>query len=157
MILRVLQKYPGDLNIYINSGSSKIVEEFTKHAQNWEDIGKIGIANKDIMKACIALMRAQSGQTKIKATSREGTKNAHKLAKRGATSGDFEIIDYTVPGPFRITGAKLSKLTQTLIYCGIQEKKNMPNRRGATINLDITRCAVEENTGTLPTDGKIWM
>ena len=62
-----------------------------------------------------------------------------------------------VPGPFRITGAKLSKITQTLIYCGIQEKKNMPNRRGTTINLDITRYAIEENTGTLPTDGKIWM
>ena len=39
MILRVLQKCPGDLNIFINSGSSKIVEGFTKHSQNWEDIG----------------------------------------------------------------------------------------------------------------------
>ena len=157
IVLRVLQKCPDDQDICINSGSSKIVEGFTKHAQSWEDIGWIGIANKDLMKACIALMRARSGQTKIKATSKEGVKNAHKLAKKGTTSGDLEIIDCTVPDPFKITGAKLSKMTQALIYRGIREKKNMPNRRGTTINLDITRFAIEDNTGTLPTDGKIWM
>ena len=44
MMLRVIQKCSENLNVCINSRSSKIVKGFTKHAWNWEDCGWIDTA-----------------------------------------------------------------------------------------------------------------
>ena len=54
---------------------------------------------------------------------------------------------------FNITGAQLSKMTQTLAYQGICETRH---KQGMTCMVDITRYTVEDAFGSLPSDEVIW-
>ncbi|KIM72046.1 hypothetical protein PILCRDRAFT_82226 [Piloderma croceum F 1598] len=57
---------------------------------------------------------------------------------------------------FHLTGAQLSHVSQALVYKGICELSKAQQRLATTINLDITRHAVQSMTGSLSTDATIW-
>ena len=76
-----------------------------------------------------------------------------------AASHEDEIFDELITeiNPrFNLTGAQLSKMTQTLAYQGICEMKKLRYKQGMACMLDITRYAAEEAFGSLPSDKAIW-
>jgi hypothetical protein len=65
-------------------------------------------------------------------------------------------MNLSAPEKFVHTGSKISALTQSDLYKGILEKRQTPERQTTSIQLDITRWAVNDLSGKLPTDEKIW-
>jgi len=64
--------------------------------------------------------------------------------------------DTMYPPNFEVVGAKLNAMMQALLYQDILEWEKVPQRRGTTICLDMTRHAVQDLSGFLPSDSRIW-
>lgn len=147
-------------HLEIPSDSQISIEGLTKSLQRWEDNGWVGVENREILQAAASHMRARVGQTiftKVKGHSGVvGNDEADALAKKG-TQTQLEIgPDLSPARGFYEEGAKLSEASQALLYRDIMEKKQVPWRKGTTINLDITRWAVADLNESLPTDRNIW-
>ncbi|TDL17429.1 ribonuclease H-like protein [Rickenella mellea] len=146
--------------LHIMSDSTYVIDGLTENLHAWEDRGWIGVSNKDLMQATAARLRLRGNITifqKVKGHSGDvGNDGADREAAKGAEKETADDIDLTVPKNFVISGAKLSKMTQALLYKGIMERKTRTIRRGTTICLDMTRYAVQEISKSLPTDSKIW-
>ena len=87
-----------------------------------------------------------------------GNREARKLALEAASRKD-EIFDEPITEidpRFNLTGAQLSKMTQTLAYQGICETKKCRYKQGMACMLDVTRYAVEEAFRSLPSNEAIW-
>ena len=111
-----------------------------------------------VYKKAAAMLRIHGGDTRFrKAERREpGLASVLHSAEEGLEKADATNIDPAVPENFEMTGAKLSTMTQALLYQGIFEREKVPQRRGTTICLDMTRHAVYDLSGFLPSDNKIW-
>jgi len=79
------------------------------------------------------------------------------LAKEGANKDEEDPIDLTIPDEFDVQGPKLNTLTQAITYRGIKESKKAPMRQSTKENLQKTRDAIHEYTGSLETDKTIWL
>ena len=76
-----------------------------------------------------------------------------------ATSHEDKVFDEPITEidpRFNLTGAQLTKMTQMLAYQGICETKKLRYKQGIACMLNITRYAVEEAFGSLPSDEAIW-
>jgi hypothetical protein len=78
------------------------------------------------------------------------------LAAEGSSLPHEDNMDLTAPTKFIHTGAKLSALTEADLYKGILAKRIVSERQTTVAKLDITRWAVKDLSGKLPTDDKIW-
>ena len=87
-----------------------------------------------------------------------GNREARKLPLEAASREDkiFDEPITEINPRFNLTGAQLSKMTQTLAYQGICKIKKLRYKQGMVCMLDITRYAVEEAFGSLPSDEVIW-
>jgi len=137
------------------------MDTITTNLQKIEDKGWIGTANKHILRPIVAWARSRKAPTiftKVKGHSGDiGNDGADALAGLGALKEIPDKITLEYPTHLTVNGAKLSKMTQSLAYKGILEKKKPPKRRATEIMLDKTRYAVEEMTGEIPSDNQIWM
>ncbi|KZP28250.1 RnaseH-domain-containing protein [Athelia psychrophila] len=143
------------------SDSMYVIRALTMYLTEWEERGYIGIANREIFKAIVALLRERGAPTRFKWVKGHsgilGNEEADELAGEGALKEAFGELDLKIKNKFNITGAQLSKMTQALAYQGIKELQKPPTRRSGTESrLDITRYAVEENFGQAPLDETIW-
>jgi hypothetical protein len=68
-------------------------------------------------------------------------------------------INLTIQPTLWLTGMKLSKLTQSLAYQGIQQKKtqsNLHQRRATTQMINQIQNEVKDTTGKIPSEDQIW-
>jgi len=96
----------------------------SKNLTKQEDQGYIGLVNTGIIKATVATLHARKGRMVIKwikgHSGHERNEGADWMANLGALKNHApDEPDLIVPPPYWITGAKLSKLTQSLAYKGI--------------------------------------
>lgn len=77
------------------------------------------------------------------------------LARHSTTMLDTGSLVPMIPAPFDLGGAQLLQLTQARAYRGIWEGKEPPRRQKTDISLDMTRYAVQDASGRLPTDTSI--
>ncbi|KAJ7594026.1 hypothetical protein C8J56DRAFT_1002038 [Mycena floridula] len=84
---------------------------------------------------------------------------------QGARKDSEDEVDLEIDVRLRLTGAKLSTITQALAYKAIRTKKlnrttktfrKKIERRETIRNLETTRYAAEELSSSLPSDQKIW-
>ncbi|KAF5388106.1 hypothetical protein D9615_000030 [Tricholomella constricta] len=147
-------------NLIIRSDSQITIDGLTENLPKWEEKGWIGIANKEILKATVATLRQRAGNTifqKVKGHSNDpGNDGADRLAGLGARKELPDLIDLSIPPALHVSGAKISKMSQALLYSGILETRTPTVRRSTLINLDMTRHAVHALTGTLPKDPVLW-
>ena len=118
-----------------------------------------GLASKTKrLKKAAAELRKQSGRTIFRRASKgeQGPCKSLQNAKLGMEKISWDHLELAIPASLNILGAKLSKMSQALLYQGILERRTKPSRRGTTICLDMARHGVKEIAGYLPTDKKIW-
>ncbi|KAF5381553.1 hypothetical protein D9615_005523 [Tricholomella constricta] len=159
-ILIAARNAPPNATLHIFSDSKIVIEGLTKNLNTWEDKGWIGISNRTILKATVAQLRARKGTTlftKVKGHSGDvGNDGADALAKMGAMKNEADAIDLQILENFDLSGAKLSTMTQALLYKGIMEQETVKTRRKTLIHLDIVRHTIQEKMGDLPSDSRIW-
>ncbi|KAF8868992.1 RnaseH-domain-containing protein [Infundibulicybe gibba] len=161
-VLIAVQNKDENTNLLIKTDSLLILEGLTKNLQSWEDRGWIGTANQALMRATASVLRSRKGQTlfqKVKGHSGDvGNDGADAEAAIGARKTTEDQLDLTIPDEWNLTGAKLTTMTQSLLYKGIGEyNKNATKQRRATnINLERIRCTIKDTWDFLPTDNKIW-
>ncbi|OCH95326.1 ribonuclease H-like protein [Obba rivulosa] len=146
--------------LHIISDSKYIIEGMTKHLPKWEAVGWIGVKNANFLRATAFHLRRRSAITTfrwVKGHNGEpGNEAADALARTAAEKPATDDLDLSIPHTWNLTGAKLAALTQALAYKAILAEGPPKPRHAATVNLDITRHAVDAITGTLHTDATIW-
>jgi hypothetical protein len=143
--------------LHIISDSKYIIESFTKKITEWEECGCINIPNKEFIKPIVSHLRAQGAITTLKKeTGQIGSKNAKVLANTGVHKEQCDALDLNPNQNFNLTGAQLSLVSQATAYRGLREREQVAPRLFTTINLNITRHAVNDLTGHMPTDAQMW-
>ncbi|KAJ7590020.1 hypothetical protein C8J56DRAFT_1139730 [Mycena floridula] len=157
-------------HLTIISDSKFAIEGLTKHLELWEDQGFIGSNHAKLFQVSAARLRERKTKTSFKwvkgHAGTEGNEEADRLAGLGALLEQTEEVKMDIDPKLRLTGAKLSALTQSLAYKAIRKKKlenksktflKQIERRPTIRNVETTRFAAQElSNGHLPTDKKIW-
>jgi ribonuclease HI len=159
-ILQAIKTAPTNALILIKTDSKYALNGLTKNLENWENKGWIGIKNANLFQTIVAWLRARSTQTQfqwVKGHNNErGNEEADSLAKEGANLQHNPDPDLTISNNFKLSGAKLSTMSQAMLYKGIILNKPHNTRLKTEIQLEITRGAIEEISGNPPTDENIW-
>ena len=145
--------------LIITCGHKSKIMGLLRNVQKLEDRGWINTQNKCLLRKVVAALRCRGAETSFRQARKgeDATRMALEKAKDGIREAITTFPDLTMPGNFEVKGAKLSMMTQALLYQGIMERKAKPSRRGTVIGLDMARHAVQEVSGYLPTDQKIWL
>ncbi|KAF7419654.1 hypothetical protein PC9H_002246 [Pleurotus ostreatus] len=155
---------PGS-DIEIESDSKYAIETLTKNLANLEDTGYIGKANKELIQITVAKLRTNN-RTSLKwvkgHNGHAGNEAADRLADEGAKKplNERDEMNEEIPARVKLTGAKLSKMTQSLAYKAIREialQATMRKNRERTAKMiDTIQNHVEEVTEETPTEERIW-
>ncbi|KAH8071051.1 hypothetical protein BXZ70DRAFT_1003067 [Cristinia sonorae] len=89
----------------------------------------------------------------------ERNEGADELAAVGAAKDRDDEVDIEVPDKLKITGAKLSAMTQKLAYRAIREikeKKTQP-RQSTERNIQRAKDDSRDLLGRIPTEEKLWV
>lgn len=140
-VLVAAQGVPLETPLTIRSDSKIAIDGLTKNLQNWENRGWIGISNGNTLQAAAACLRARSGKVafkKVKGHSGDvGNDGADQLAGEGALKHEADELNTAIPKNYAILGAKLSMMTQALLYQGLIERQPRGReRQGTLVNLD---------------------
>lgn len=158
--LYVLKVTPCFDELHIISDSKYVIDGLTKNLRKWEEIGFIGIENKELWKATIATARERGAPIKLEwvkgHSGVKGNEEADKLADQGAKKDVEDEVDTEISPKFNLTGAQLSSMTQAIAYTGIRSQKTQKERSGTLERLEMTRYAAQENFGFTPTHDGIW-
>ncbi|KDQ31790.1 hypothetical protein PLEOSDRAFT_1034649 [Pleurotus ostreatus PC15] len=156
---------PGN-DIEIESDSKYAIETLTKNLANLEDTGYIGKANKELIQLTVAKLRSTNNKTSFKwvkgHSGHAGNEAADRLADEGARKprSEEDGINEEIPGRIKLTGAKLSKMTQSLAYKAIRERAleaaRQKNRERTLAMIDAIQNHVEEVIQETPTEERIW-
>ncbi|KAH9848810.1 hypothetical protein C2E23DRAFT_738868 [Lenzites betulinus] len=107
--------------------SRTTLDAVTKRFSKYQDEGFICQKNTDLTRAIVATTLARRAHTAFQwvkgHNGHPGNKKADALAGCGARKPAPDAVDVAIPRQLRITGAKLSKITQKLAYKAIRIKK----------------------------------
>lgn len=114
---------PDFCKLTIVTDSMYVIEGLTKHLEDWENKGWIGIENADLFKRAAYLLKRRSAPTYLEWVKGHrgtwGNEESDRLAKEGAEKNATDILSLHVPATFNLQGAKLATLSQALAYKGI--------------------------------------
>lgn len=158
---------PKNIDISIHSDSRTYVQGLTKHIQQWEDRDFIGVANETEIRATVAKLREREATTKLVWVKGhagiEGNEKADELANQGREKLVHDQIDLSIEPNLRLTGVKLSKVTQSLAYKAIRRRKMQTktyrehmNRRATKINLGRAQACAVDICGATPSEEALW-
>jgi len=155
--LYALAHIPNHARLTVRTSSGHLRRTLTMNLKNIEDRNWIGMQNAEALQALIATLRARNGLTKIgQLKDKDIIANLKVLAKEGLSKQrDDEDPILIVPETFQVTGARLSKATQSTLYQEIMKGRKEKPRAASTYNLGITQACIEELTGKTPTEQKI--
>jgi ribonuclease HI len=109
-VVASLQAIENYVPITFKTDSMYVIQGLTQDLRNWEDMGWIGVANKDAFWAAAALLRIRTAPTAFQwvkgHSGDEGNEKADCLAEIGARKYVLDTIDLSVPPRFNIQGAK---------------------------------------------------
>ncbi|KAJ7165280.1 hypothetical protein C8R46DRAFT_1163679 [Mycena filopes] len=89
----------------------------------------------------------------------ERNEGADKKPEEGANKQTHDEVPLTIPPVLKVTGAKLSAMTQSLAYKVIREKKmkaKLKKREHTKVTIEKIKAEVEDTFGFIPTEAKIW-
>ena len=135
-----LERTESTEELIITCSPKSTITGLVKNLQRWEDRGWIHTQNSNLLKKVAAELCRWSGDTKFRLARKEEEANtkALKCTRDGVRGANEATLDLTLPANFDVMGAKLSAMTQALLYQGIMEQKTTPVRQGTVIKLDMT-------------------
>ena len=159
-VIQAAESLPNYCKLTIVTDSVYVIEGLTKHLQDWEDIGWIGIKNADFFKRAAYLLKKRSAPTIFEWVKGHrgdrGNEESDRLAKEGANKDAPDILSLYIPEEFDLQGAKLATLTQAIAYRGICNRRKPTIRAVTNRNIDIARESIKAYSGSDETDETIW-
>ncbi len=144
------------------SDSRTTLDALTRWKQSHEDTGYILQKNASLTRAVIARIRMRQAHTLLRWVKAHNGHPRNEAADRLAAVGAGKLTEdrlcLSIPPEFRVTGAKLSSMTQKLAYKAIRARKDIctPPRPRAVANLDRISSGIRETFGTHVLDETIW-
>jgi ribonuclease HI len=144
------QKTRSPTKLLLETDSQYAKNALCTHRDKHEDIGYIGIANRELIIPMVAAFRRRQTETKIRwvkaHAGHELNEGADEMAKTGAGKPHPDALDLRVPTHLTVTGAKLAVLTQKLAYQAIREAKmqSYQQRPRTVSNLERAKSEAED-------------
>ncbi|KNZ73639.1 hypothetical protein J132_10494 [Termitomyces sp. J132] len=115
-----------------------------------------------MMKCLVAYLRKRKGIITLEKTKGysgvEGNEGADAVADEEVHRPNPDpSINLEIPAVLNVQGAKLAAVSQAMIYKGMIESLETPQRRGMETNLDMTRWVVKALNNKASTDHRIWL
>ncbi|PBK78778.1 hypothetical protein ARMSODRAFT_866108, partial [Armillaria solidipes] len=158
-VLYAAQTNPLDAELNIKTTDRKLIADLTHKLEEREDLGWYGHEDKEIAISTVAQLRSRSGETSFSYIT-PGSTEARQVQALATTSQNLQAFqqDNTIHEGIngRLTGARLSKVSQAIAYRLIRDLKIVSPRTKTLQNMDITRWNVASRTGILPEASKIW-
>ncbi|GLB44704.1 putative RNA-DNA hybrid ribonuclease activity [Lyophyllum shimeji] len=156
---------PTDMELGIEMDSEYTKNQVTRHLKKNEDEGYIGVANADLIRTTVARLRQRKASTKMKwvkghagHTRNEG---ADKLAELATQLEPLNDPNMNIEPTLKVTGAKLTKVTQALAYKAIRARRltklrSKPPRSRTVENLQKVKHTIKSGFDLSPTDASVW-
>ncbi|KAJ3709535.1 hypothetical protein C8R42DRAFT_598484 [Lentinula raphanica] len=153
--------------LHIQSDSQTFVNGLTKHLPHWENKDFLGIENEQELRSTVSFLRQREAPTTltwIKGHSGiAGNDEADRLANEGRNKEQGDEVDLEIQPPFRLTGLRLSKITQSLAEKAIKRKKARTptyqaklQRRATIRNSGMAQASAAEINEATPTEATLW-
>ncbi|PPQ71790.1 hypothetical protein CVT25_005499 [Psilocybe cyanescens] len=143
--------------------SKKLLKTLTQRVSYMEDMGDLDLPLNSTLQRLVIKIRERRGLTYLRRANpaAQGSKHAREAALEAKGRWTAEDIVEVQLAPHihsqHIQGAKLSQMTQSLLYKGIKRRKTYPALKNQTLaNLDMARHAVPYANNTLPDDETLW-
>ncbi|KAF9446290.1 ribonuclease H-like protein [Macrolepiota fuliginosa MF-IS2] len=157
-IIKAAEKMDQEMNLEIISDSLYTIKGLTTNLERWEDHGWIRIKNREWFQEAVAGLRTREGNTTITWTkghaNNEGNEGADNLATAALDKPEVNHVQNNPPG--RVTGAKLSKISQVLIYKALLEEDPSPETQKAEANITRIIDDMMSEWKIAPTPEQIW-
>ncbi|KAF8067091.1 ribonuclease H-like domain-containing protein [Lyophyllum atratum] len=156
---------PTEMELCIELDSMYTINQVTQNLRKNEDCGYIGVANADLIKTTVARLRKREAATKLKWVKGHAghirNEGADLLAERALGLDPPVDPKLDIEPSLSVTGAKLSKVSQSLAYKAIRARKlavlkSKPPRSRTVENLGAIKRATKDNFNISPTDAGIW-
>ena len=162
VVLLTIKNHPPNEDLCIVSDLRYVINGITKHTKKWEERGWIDVQHKELFQCIIAWMRSRKGKMKMKwvkgHNGTRGNEEANKLASEGVNGQLLETpLDLKHPPGQLNLGASIAKLEQRDFYQILNEKKQIPTRKGAERNVGIIQACAQETFEKSPTTEDIWL
>ncbi|KAI9056568.1 RnaseH-domain-containing protein [Trametes sanguinea] len=147
--------------MHIVSDSKYVIDGLTKHLENWERRGWIGIANSNAFRELVAHLRSRSAPVTlrwVKGHSNDlGNEGADALAGRGADMPrQFRPTSLPCPARFLQSGAALRYATQSLLYKGIRLASMKEQRKRTGLRVQAALAGAERTSGLRYRAASVW-
>jgi aspartate carbamoyltransferase regulatory subunit len=157
-------KAPEEKVLYIENSSPYVMDMLTVRLPKMEDKGFIAVKNRELIEATIASLRKRPKKVVLRPcpaqVGNEGSrqKEAAALALLGAKKDNPNEIEMEVDPKLKLTGAKLSKITQSLAYKAIRElkMKKYKKRNRTEINVERAKAEAKDVSKIEPSEEKLW-
>lgn len=142
--------------------SKTTLESVTSRRTKYEDEGFINQKNADITQAIIGAALARTAPTAIRwvkgHNGHPGNEAADRLAGAATAKAHPDEVDLSVPESLRLTGAKLTKMTQKLAYKALRQKKAAATTRRPRTADRVSRIMqdLEDDFKTKVTEAYLW-
>jgi ribonuclease HI len=160
-ILVAIQRAPPNHILQVFADSQYALKGLTSHLAKAEDGGWIGVANADLLKACVSTLRTRQTPSllvKVKAHSGiRGNEEADRLANEGAKKELPSLLNLDTNPLTLYQGLRLSRATQASLYRSLLLRKRRPLRATTNNNIEIVQEELLETFQTSPTEDRIWM
>ncbi len=121
---------PDDTPLVEETDSETVMKSVTTWLRKHEDAGYTLQRNATETRALVAALRSRKAVTMFRwikgHDGHEGNEMADQLAGQGARKAVADEIDVVVPEIWKVSGCKLSKITQKIAYHAIKQKQ-LPN------------------------------
>jgi len=152
-----------DKRVHLHCSLKSTEALLVKKLERIEETGYIGVKNSELIQATVAAIRKRKNKSMIKYHSNRNDypkiAKAAMCAKRGADKQAHDVVPLEVPPTLRLTGARLSKMTQSLAYKGIRSqkmKREYRKRRLTEVNLQKAKEEIKNISGTVCQEERLW-
>ncbi|EPS94647.1 hypothetical protein FOMPIDRAFT_1079638, partial [Fomitopsis schrenkii] len=127
-----------------------LIKALFKNLSDWEDDGWIGVRGATYKMALVNQLRQRCAPTTFRKAASEEEKEIITISKKARDdalhNGPPTVLQPIEKKAFKLSGAKLSCMTQALAYKGIRERAAPPPRMATTIMIDT----IQEHLRAIP-------